>query len=51
MLLVSHDPRQIVEFCDRALLLDGGTIVAEGDPGDVAARYQALFSQVSEDTA
>ena len=29
MLLVSHDPRTIAEFCDRALLLDEGRIVMD----------------------
>jgi ABC-type polysaccharide/polyol phosphate transport system ATPase subunit len=43
MLLVSHDPRPIMEFCDRALLLDCGRIVAEGPPAEIIRRYEALF--------
>jgi len=39
VLMVSHDPRTISTFCDRALLLDGGTLVAEGAGAEVAARY------------
>ena len=39
VLLVSHDPRIIMEFCDRALLLDEGRIVQAGTPGDVIADY------------
>jgi ABC-type polysaccharide/polyol phosphate transport system ATPase subunit len=39
VLMVSHDPRTIGTFCDRALLLDGGRIVAEGPGADIAARY------------
>ena len=39
MLLVSHDPRTIALFCDRALLLDGGRIVLDGPAQEVADRY------------
>ena len=39
VLMVSHDPRTITTFCDRALLLDRGTFVAEGTGAEVAARY------------
>ena len=39
VLMVSHDPRTIGLCCDRALLLDGGRIVADGSGSDVAARY------------
>ena len=43
MLLVSHDPRPIAEFCERAVLLDGGRIVADGPPAEIIQRYEALF--------
>jgi ABC-type polysaccharide/polyol phosphate transport system ATPase subunit len=39
MLLVSHDPRTVAFFCDRALLLDGGRIVLAGPAAAVADRY------------
>ena len=39
VLMVSHDPRTIATFCDRALLLDGGRLVAEGTGAQIAARY------------
>jgi ABC-2 type transport system ATP-binding protein len=45
VLLVSHDPRVIGSFCDRALLLDGGRIASEGLARDVADRYVDLFAQ------
>ncbi|HYM22523.1 MAG TPA: hypothetical protein VEU08_04930, partial [Vicinamibacterales bacterium] len=38
-IIVSHDPRVIATFCDRALLLDGGKIVSEGAADDIAQRY------------
>jgi ABC-type polysaccharide/polyol phosphate transport system ATPase subunit len=44
VLIVSHDPRTIRTFCDRALLLDGGHIVHEGSPGTVVDRYQETLT-------
>jgi ABC-type polysaccharide/polyol phosphate transport system ATPase subunit len=44
MLLVSHDPRTIAAFCDRALLLEGGRIVTSGPAPAVADRYLALLT-------
>jgi ABC-2 type transport system ATP-binding protein len=45
ILIVSHDPRIIATFCDRALLLDGGRIVADARAQDVAAQYIAALTQ------
>ena len=39
MVIVSHDPRVITTFCNRAILLDGGRIVAEGSGSEIAERY------------
>ena len=44
-IIVSHDPRIIATFCDRALLLDGGTIVAEGQGREVAERYVSMLTE------
>jgi ABC-type polysaccharide/polyol phosphate transport system ATPase subunit len=44
MLLVSHDPRTIAAFCERALLLEGGRIVLAGPAATVAERYLALLT-------
>ena len=44
MLLVSHDPRIVSEFCGRALLLDGGKIVMDAPAADVAARYLSTLT-------
>jgi ABC-type polysaccharide/polyol phosphate transport system ATPase subunit len=44
-IIVSHDPRIIATFCDRALLLDGARIVAEGKAQDIADRYVASLTQ------
>ena len=32
------------EFCDRAILIDQGKIIEEGDPEVVADAYLKLFS-------
>lgn len=43
-IIVSHDPRIIATFCDRALLLDGGRIVSEGAAGEIADRYVSTLT-------
>jgi ABC-type polysaccharide/polyol phosphate transport system ATPase subunit len=40
VLLVSHDLGAVRRFCDRALLLEQGRIVALGDPEDVIDAYR-----------
>ncbi len=42
ILFVTHDMGAIQRFCDRAMLLDKGRMVAIGDPADVAHRYNEL---------
>jgi ABC-2 type transport system ATP-binding protein len=44
-IIVSHDPRIVATFCDRAVLLDGGRITAEGAARDIAERYVASLTQ------
>ena len=44
MLLVSHDPRTVTAFCDRALLLEEGRIVMAGAADAVAARYLSMLT-------
>ena len=39
ILLVSHAPNTIIEFCDRAAYLDRGRLVAVGDCRDIVERY------------
>jgi ABC-type polysaccharide/polyol phosphate transport system ATPase subunit len=39
VLLVSHDPATIAKFCDRAILLEGGRVVASGRASEVADAY------------
>jgi ABC-type polysaccharide/polyol phosphate transport system ATPase subunit len=44
VVLVSHDPRNIAEFCDRAVLIDKGQILVEGDGTVVGERYVSLLT-------
>jgi ABC-2 type transport system ATP-binding protein len=44
VIMVSHDPRIISAFCDRALLLDGGRIVLDGGAPDVSERYLSMLT-------
>jgi ABC-type polysaccharide/polyol phosphate transport system ATPase subunit len=39
IVLVSHDPRVVEQFCSRAVLMDAGRIVDEGTGAEIAARY------------
>jgi ABC-type polysaccharide/polyol phosphate transport system ATPase subunit len=39
MVMVSHAPAVVREFCDRAVLLDQGHVVAEGAPAQIVAAY------------
>ena len=51
MLLVTHDPHIIARFCDRALLLEGGRIVAEGRASEVADAYLSLLTREGQNAA
>jgi ABC-type polysaccharide/polyol phosphate transport system ATPase subunit len=39
VILVTHDMGAVKRFCDRALLLERGTVVAIGDPEEVGDQY------------
>jgi ABC-2 type transport system ATP-binding protein len=47
VVIVSHDPRVIVDFCDRAVLLDSGRIVQHGRSALVADDYVHLLTHGS----
>ena len=42
VVLVSHDLALVKLICDRAMLLYEGRALAQGDPGDVVNRYNAI---------
>ncbi len=41
IVLVTHDMNWVTEFCNRAMLLEGGHVIAEGDPAEVVAIHVA----------
>jgi ABC-type polysaccharide/polyol phosphate transport system ATPase subunit len=44
ILFVSHSMDPVIQYCDRAILLEKGSIVADGDPAEVAEFYQNLVT-------
>jgi ABC-type polysaccharide/polyol phosphate transport system ATPase subunit len=45
VIVVSHDPRVISEFCPRALVLDRGRIIFDGPGSEAVAEYSRLMSR------
>ncbi|CNH29505.1 lipopolysaccharide transport system ATP-binding protein [Yersinia frederiksenii] len=45
LLLVSHDKAAIQSICDRAILLNAGTILMEGKPEAVMDYYNAMLAE------
>ncbi|MBV5317450.1 MAG: ABC transporter ATP-binding protein [Desulfobulbaceae bacterium] len=43
ILFVSHSGAQVVELCDRAVLLDAGERLATGTPKQIVGRYQKML--------
>lgn len=48
LLFVSHDANAVKELCDKAVLLDRGTVVGQGAPRDVIDLYQGMVAQRSD---
>jgi lipopolysaccharide transport system ATP-binding protein len=44
VVLVSHAPNMIVQFCDRAILIEGGEKLADATPKAIVDAYQKLLS-------
>jgi ABC-2 type transport system ATP-binding protein len=47
VIFVSHDMDAIREYCDRAILIEDGLIIAEGVSSKVASEYTKLFEDPS----
>ena len=43
VVLVTHSMENVRKFCDRAILLEDGKIVVEGEPEKVAKAYENLW--------
>jgi lipopolysaccharide transport system ATP-binding protein len=50
LLIVSHDRAAIQSLCDRAILLEGGFVVRDGDPEEVLDFYNALIAEKEQRT-
>lgn len=44
IILVTHSMENVRKFCTRAIMIEGGKIVHDGDPKEVADEYLKLFS-------
>jgi ABC-type polysaccharide/polyol phosphate transport system ATPase subunit len=45
VVLVTHDMSWVTEYCNRALLIEKGRVVLEGDPSEVVALHQAHMEE------
>ncbi|KJR46141.1 Methionine ABC transporter ATP-binding protein [Desulfosporosinus sp. I2] len=45
LLFVSHDKGAILALCDRAILLDKGHLLRDGDPEEITDYYNALIAE------
>lgn len=48
VIFVSHSASTVVELCNRAVLLDGGELLAMGSPKYVVSRYQKILYSPSD---
>ena len=44
VILVTHSMENVRKFCDRAILLENGKIIKDGDPNKIADAYTKLWS-------
>ena len=51
IVLVTHDMNWVTEYCNRAVLLEKGRIVLEGDPADVVALHQEHTARLKAEKA
>lgn len=43
IIFVSHAPDEVAQFCEKALLLDHGKIIAQGPSSTICQQYKAMF--------
>ncbi|MGA9114014.1 MAG: ABC transporter ATP-binding protein [Candidatus Dormiibacterota bacterium] len=48
VVLVTHELGAVTTYCDRALLLDHGRLVADGDTADVTAHYRHAIGMAAD---
>lgn len=50
LLIVSHDKGAIQSICDRAILLNAGALILEGEPEEVMDYYNAMLADLQNHT-
>lgn len=50
LLIVSHDRGAIQSLCDRAILLESGTVIKDGNPEEVFDFYNAIIAEKENST-
>jgi len=50
LLLVSHDKQAIQSICDKAILLNGGSVAMQGDPQAIMDYYNAIVNLRQNET-
>lgn len=50
LLIVSHDRGSIQALCNRAILIDNGTVIKDGPPEEVMDYYNAIIAQKENST-
>ena len=50
LLIVSHDRSAIQSLCDRAILLEKGTVIKDGNPEEIFDFYNALIAEKENST-
>jgi ABC-type polysaccharide/polyol phosphate transport system ATPase subunit len=51
VVLVTHDMSWVTEYCNRAMLLEKGRVVLEGDPAEVVALHQENMTRLRAEKA
>lgn len=49
ILMVTHDMGSIIKYCDRVVLLNKGSFVAEGKPGQMVDLYKKILANQMDD--
>jgi lipopolysaccharide transport system ATP-binding protein len=50
LLIVSHDRSAIQSLCDRAIMLEGGSVIKDGNPEEVFDFYNAIIAEKENST-
>lgn len=50
VIFVTHDMNSVIEYCDRAILIEGGRVAKHGKPEDITDAYKRLFLRESPKT-